>query len=83
MAKHPFSVRKQSSGYTLSEKYIVVKNPGGKRVSVHAHHTREEAVHAADTLNIAEMVKPYDQDPRPYAVRRAEAETAYRAEKEG
>jgi hypothetical protein len=41
--KHPFAVRKQTSGYTFSETFIVVRNPGGHRVTVHAHRTREGA----------------------------------------
>lgn len=82
MTRHPFRVRKQSSGRTFSETYIVVMNPGGRRVTVHPHRTRETAQAEADRLNIAELVKDYDQDPRPYDVRLAEAEAAYRADTE-
>jgi hypothetical protein len=79
---HPFVVRKVSSGYTGRESFIVVKNPGARRVSVHASVTRETAQVEADTLNIGAMVKNYDEDPRPYAERLAEAEAAYRASQE-
>lgn len=78
--KHPFQVRQVRSGYTGYKSYIVVKNPGGHRVSVHAYQTRETAQSNADDLNIGAMVKPHAEDPRPYAERRAEAEKAYRAE---
>jgi hypothetical protein len=61
-------------------KYLVVRNPGGKRVSVHASVTREGAQASADDLNIGAMVKDHAEDPRPYAERRAEAEAAYREE---
>jgi hypothetical protein len=47
----PYSVRKQSSGYAASVKWIVVKNPGARRVSVHAEHTREAALAHAEQLN--------------------------------
>jgi hypothetical protein len=77
--RHPFAVRKVVSGYTGWDSYIVVQNPGGRRVSVHAS-TRECAQADADQLNIGAMVKDYVDDPRPYDVRRAEAEKAYRAE---
>lgn len=81
-SRHPYAVRQTKSGYNGIVKYIVVLNPGGRRVSVHAHHTRTSAQADADSLNIGEMVKPHAEDPRPYAVRRAEAEAAYRAEQE-
>ena len=58
--RHPFAVRKQSSGYTFSETFIVVRNPGGHRVTVHAHRTREGAQSEADQLNIGAMVQDYD-----------------------
>ena len=79
--RHPYAVRKQASGYSGATTYIVVRNPGGRRVSVHAHVTRESAQAAADELNIGAMVKDHADDPRPYAQRRAEAEAAYRAER--
>jgi hypothetical protein len=79
--KPRFTVRKQSSGYTLSETYYVWKLGAG-RVSVHAG-TRECAQSDADDLNIGDLVKPHAEDPRPYAVRRAEAGAAYRAWKAG
>ena len=80
-SKHPYQVRKQTSGRSW-DTFIVVRNPGGRRVSTWPHSTRESAQAAADDLNIGEMVKPHSEDPRPYEVRRAEAEAAYRAEKE-
>lgn len=79
--RHPFAVRKTTSGYNGITKFLVVRNPGGRRVSVHAHLTRESAQAAADDLNIGAMVKDFDLDPRPYAVRRAEAEATYRADR--
>jgi hypothetical protein len=84
MTQHPYRVRKQSSGYAFSEKWIVVKLLGGGkvgRVSVHAHASRESAQAAADDLNIMELVKLYDDDPRPFADRHAEATALYRADK--
>lgn len=83
--RHPFRVRKQTSGYNGITKYIVVmlRNGRAERVSVHAHITRESAQMAADDLNISDMVKDYDQDPRPYAERLAEARAAYLAEQQG
>lgn len=75
--RHPYVVRTQASGYGGFPKFIVVRNPGGRRVSVHPHITRESAQSAADELNIAAMVKDYDEDPRPYAERLAEARQAY------
>lgn len=80
MKRHPFAVRQVRSGYTGERKYIVVKNPGGHRVTVHAHVTRESAQADADQLNIGAMVRDYADDQRPYEVRRAEAEAAYRGE---
>jgi len=80
MTRHPYAVRKVRSGYTGRESFVVVRNPGGHRVSVHAHVTRESAQADADTLNISALVKDHAEDPRPYAVRRAEAEAAYRGE---
>jgi hypothetical protein len=76
---HPFSVRKVKSGYTGRETYIVVKNPGAQRVTVHAHHSEDNAWRAANALNISQMVPLAEVDPRPYAERRAEAEAAFLA----
>jgi hypothetical protein len=59
--------------------YVVVRNPGGKRVSTHPHLTLGSAQAEADELNISSLIKDFDQDPRPYEVRRAEAAAAYRA----
>lgn len=78
--RHPYAVRKQSSGRTFSETYIVIHRPSKGRVTTWAHGTRESAQAEADQLNIGEMVKDYDEDQRPYDVRRAEAEAAYHAE---
>lgn len=79
MNAHPFQVRKQASGRTASEKFVVVKRGGG-RVSTWPHAVREHAQAEADELNIGAMVKSFDEDQRPYDVRRAEAEALYRAE---
>lgn len=75
--KFPYVVRKQSSGRTLSETYIVVRNPGAQRVSVHGAISKVTAQHEADQLNIGTLVRDYADDPRPYAVKRAEAEQRY------
>lgn len=72
-----FSVRKMVSGRNGDVRWIVVKNPGGRRVSVHAEILRSVAQATADRLNISAMVKDYAEDPRPYEVRRAEAEAAF------
>ncbi len=66
-----FTVRQTTSGYNGVTKYLVYN--GSKRVSVHAYITRESAQAQADDLNIGALVKPYDEDPRPYPVRLAEA----------
>lgn len=82
-AARPFRVRRQSSGYASSEKFIVVMlRPGqpASRVTTWPHVTRESAQAEADRLNIGHMVKDYADDPRPYVERRAEAEAAYRAQ---
>lgn len=80
-AEFVYRVRKQTSGYTGRDSYIVVMLRQGQpasRVTVHAHSTRESAQADADDLNIGAMVTPYDEDPRPYAERRADAERRYR-----
>lgn len=82
MTKHPFVVRQVKSGYTGIVKYMVVKNPGGHRVSTELHLSRESAQAAADDLNVGAMVKDHADDPRPYAIRLAEAEAAYYTEQE-
>lgn len=76
MMDYPYSVRKQSSGRAFSETYVVVRR--GERVSTHPHRTRATAQAEADELNVSGAVKDHNEDPRPYEVRRAEAETAYR-----
>lgn len=78
MTKSRYTVRKQSSGYSSSETFVVWKRGGG-RVTVNAHRTREAAQAEADVLNISDMVKDYADDPRPYAERLAEATAAYAA----
>lgn len=82
MVKRPlYTTRKQSSGYASSVSYLVWKlardGKSGGRVSVHAHRHRDAAQVAADELNIAALVLPHAEDPRPYDVRRVEAELAY------
>lgn len=69
-----------SSGYSSIERFNVVKLPSGSRVNVHAFGTREHAQSEADRLNAGEMVADHADDPRPYAVRQAEADAAYEAE---
>jgi hypothetical protein len=73
---HPFRVRKQSSGYSNSVGWIVIKLPAS-RVSVHAFHSREAAFMAADDHNISHQVRPHAEDPRPYHDRLNEAIAAY------
>lgn len=70
-----FNVRKTASGYTGIAKFLVFN--GSKRVTVHAFGTKEAAQASADDLNINAMVKDFDEDPRPYSVRLAEATAAY------
>lgn len=77
--KHPFTVRQITSGFTGTTKFVVTKNPGGRRVSTWLHITRESAQAAADKLNIEAMVKDFDDDPRPYQERLTEAQAAYQA----
>lgn len=81
--KHPFAVRQQTSGYTGAPVFIVVRNPGGRRVSVCPYLVRSAAQQDADLLNITELVKPYTADPRPLRDRYADAEATYRAERVG
>lgn len=49
--KHTYRVRKQISGYSGNVTWIVVRNPGGQRVSTWPHRTRVTAQVAADELN--------------------------------
>jgi hypothetical protein len=73
-----YSINKVTSGYNGDERWIVVKNPGRHRVSVQAHRSRRSAEFTAEALNIQELVKSPEEDPRSYQVRRAEAEALYR-----
>lgn len=70
----PFVPRKQVG--RGGEKWIVAHKRKG-RVTVHPFLTRQSAQVAADDLNIAERVRPYDEDSRPYDIRRAEARREY------
>lgn len=72
-----FTVRQQRSGYTGNVSFYVYDNVSKGRVSVHAM-SQQQAQASADDLNIGDMVAPHAEDPRPYAVRRAEAEQRYR-----
>lgn len=74
-----YTVRKQTSGYNGNVRYYVYDTVSQGRVTVHAYLGRDAAQASADYLNIGDMVKSYDDDPRPYEVRYAEAEAAYRA----
>lgn len=74
-----YRVRKQSSGYSASETYFVYDLVRKGRVTVHAHRTRESAQAEADSLNVTSMIKDYEDDPRPYLERRAEAAAAFTA----
>lgn len=80
---YPFRVRKVTSGWNGFPSFVVVrKRDDGSygRVTVHAHGSREAALSDADGLNIGSLVKPHEEDPRPYEERRAEAEHAYWAD---
>jgi hypothetical protein len=79
MKKPRYTVRKMTSGYTGLSKYYVYDLVGKGRVTVHAHLMRADAQVEADSLNVSDMVKPYDEDPRPYEVRLAEAQAAFDA----
>lgn len=78
MTRHPYTVRKMTSGRDGSVSYYVYSLKSHGRVSVHASTIRQSAQIEADKLNIGAMVKNYEDDPRPYDVRYAEAEIAYR-----
>lgn len=78
MRKRPaFRVKSQSSGYAGGKKYVVVGD--GDRVTVRPHLTADGAQAEANELIIGALVLDYDDDPRPYDVRRAEAEAAWNA----
>lgn len=81
--RHRYTVRKRVSGYTGRPSYIVYDTVRQSRVSAVPGLTREQAQASADDLNIGDLVPLAADDPRPYAVRRAEAETAYYAAKIG
>ena len=72
-----YTVRKQSSGYTFNETFYVYDTQRKGRVSVHAG-TRESAQQDADSLNITNAVRDHADDPRPFAIRLAEATAAFR-----
>lgn len=80
-AKHRFTVRKMTSGYTGVVKWYVYDLVGKGRVTVHAYLGRDSAQAEADGLNIIEMTVPAANDPRPFEVRHAEAAQRYYASK--
>lgn len=73
MTKRRYTVRKQSSGYTRSDTFYVYDLVQKGRVTVHAHQSPTSAQIDADRLEIGAMVRDYEDDPRPYAERLAEA----------
>lgn len=77
MKKQRYTTSKMTSGYNGVSRYYVYDTVSKGRVTVHAHLMRSTAELQADQLNISDMVKPYDEDPRPYEVRLAEATEAY------
>lgn len=77
-----YRVRQTTSGYSGVTKFNVWDTVDKGRVNVHAHLSRAGAQLQADGLNISDMIRDYDDDPRPYAERRAEAEAIYRAAQE-
>ena len=72
-----YRVRKQSSGRTSSVTYYVYDLQQKARVSVHASHSSRSAQYEADALNVQDMVRDYESDPRPYDLRHAEARATY------
>ena len=75
--KPPYRVRKQSAGSRGTfDAYIVVKLGGG-RATTWPHVNRADAQAEADRLNVGDMVRDYAEDPRPYDVRRADAQRDY------
>jgi hypothetical protein len=56
---YPYSVRRQTSGgtYTGLIRYVVVRNPGGKRVSEYPPSTELAAWQDADRLNVIHWAK--------------------------
>lgn len=78
--RHPFAVRKTTSGYNGSTSYLVVKNPGGHRVSVHSHIAPETAQSEADDLNVMDLAKSmWTEDGAPFDERMAEAARRFEA----
>ena len=78
-SKNRYTVRKQSSGYSASVRYYVYDTVSKGRVTVHAYLLRDAAQADADGHNILDMVKPHDEDPRPFEVRYEEAKAVYYA----
>ena len=74
-----YTVRKQSSGYTSSETFYVYDLVKKGRVTVHAHQHASGAQADADDLEVSAMVRDHAEDPRPYAVRLAEARVRFAA----
>lgn len=81
--RNRYTVRKQTSGWTGVSKFYVYDTVDKGRVTVQAYLGRDTAQAEADQLNISDMVRPHEEDPRPYEVRRAEAEAAYFGKPEG
>lgn len=77
--KPRYTVRAMTSGRNGITKFNVWDTKRKGRVNVVAHHSREGAQMEADDLNVSDMVKDHVEDPRPYAVRLAEAKVAYEA----
>jgi hypothetical protein len=73
----PFQVREQTSGRSGVTSYVVVRNPGGRRVSTEPSPVREIAEAQARDLNVGSLVLDHAEDPRPYDERRAEAGRVY------
>jgi hypothetical protein len=82
-SKHRYTVRKTVSGYSGEARYYVFDLLAKQRVTVHSVLRRDAAQMEADSLNVAEMTRPYAEDPRPYELRRREAEIAYQEIKLG
>jgi hypothetical protein len=74
-----YTVRKQSSSYTRSDTYYVYDLVKRGRVTVNAHRSPESAQSDADRLEVSDMVRDHADDPRPYAVRLADAAARFAA----
>lgn len=78
VTKVRYTVRKQTSGYNGDVRYYVYDTVSKGRVTAYPVNLRSTAQIHADRLNVADMVRPHAEDPRPYEERLAEATAAYK-----